>query len=126
MFAATNKKEKALIIDDETDICYLLSGILRQKNMQSVFAGSLGEIDRVLQSSDDFGIIFLDNHLRDGLGVSYIQRLKKRFPDTKVIMITAHDGKADKLKAEQNGVDYFIGKPFSKDIILRAVDKYRA
>lgn len=125
MFSTIPKKEKALIIDDETDICYLLSGILKQKNIQSVFAGSLGEIDRILLSPDNFGFIFLDNHLPDGLGISYIQRLKKRFPETKVIMITAHDGIADKIKAEQNGADYFIGKPFSREIILRAVDKYR-
>ena len=126
MFSASPKRQKALIIDDESDICYLLSGILKQKNIQSVFAGSLGEIDRILQSADSFGFIFLDNHLPDGLGVSYIKRLKKHFPGTKVIMITAHDGNADKILAEENGADYFIGKPFSREIILNAVDKYRA
>lgn len=126
MFSASPKRQKALIIDDESDICYLLSGILKQKNIQSVFAGSLGETDIILQSAGNFGLIFLDNHLPDGLGVSYIKRLKKRFPDTKVIMITAHDGNADKIVAELNGADYFIGKPFSREIILNAVDKYRA
>jgi len=34
---------EALIIDDETDICYLLSNILKQKKVHSIFAGSLSE-----------------------------------------------------------------------------------
>ena len=34
---------KALIIDDEIDICYLLSGILRNKNIQSNYVNSIGE-----------------------------------------------------------------------------------
>ncbi len=125
MLAELLKRKKALIIDDESDICYLLGGILKQKNFQSVFAGSLNDTEKILQSNDNFGIIFLDNHLPDGLGVSFVKRLKSRFPDTKVIMITAHDGISDRLKAEQNGVDYLIGKPFSKDIIFKAIDKYQ-
>jgi DNA-binding NtrC family response regulator len=44
------KRRKALIVDDETDICYLLSNILKQKNIQTSFAGSLSEADKMLQS----------------------------------------------------------------------------
>jgi len=61
------ERKKALIVDDETDICYLLSNILKQKNIQTVFAGSLAEADRVLQTSGYFYYLFLDNHLPDGL-----------------------------------------------------------
>jgi DNA-binding response OmpR family regulator len=116
------RKKKALIIDDESDICYLLSSILKQKNIHTVFAGSLGETDRILQSADSFGYIFLDNHLPDGMGTSYIERLRSRFPETRLIMITAHDSNSDREIAEKNGIDYFIGKPFSKDIILDTLD----
>jgi two-component system OmpR family response regulator len=116
------RKRKALIIDDESDICYLLSSILKQKNIQTVFAGSLVETDRILQSADQFGYIFLDNHLPDGLGTSYIQRLKSRFPETRVIMITAHDSAEDRNRATENGIDSFIGKPFSTESILHTVE----
>src|SRR6185436_12068537 len=98
-------KRMALIIDDESDFCYLLSGILKQKNIHTVQAGSLQETDKILQSAENFGIIFLDNHLPDGLGVSYIQKLKKRFPGTHVIMVTADDTTMDKNMALDNGAD---------------------
>ena len=116
----------ALVIDDETDFCFLLSGILKQKNIHTVQASSLQETDRILQSAENFGIIFLDNHLPDGLGVSYIQKLKKRFPGSRIIMVTADDTSLDQAVARTNGADQFRGKPFSKEVILNTVENYTA
>ena len=114
-------RKKALIVDDETDICYLLSNILKQKNIQTVFAGSLAEADRVLQTSGYFYYLFLDNHLPDGLGINQIKRWKEKFPSTHVIMITAHDSYEERKKATKDGAEHFISKPFSKDVILNSI-----
>ena len=114
-------KRKALIVDDETDICYLLSHILRQKNIQTVFAGSLAEADRMLQSPNFFYYVFLDNHLPDGLGINRIKRWKEKFPAIHFIMISAHDSSEEKRKAKTDGADTFISKPFSKEVILNSI-----
>jgi|SRR5688572_31708946 len=119
-------KLKALIVDDETDIWYLLGNILKQRNIQTVFAGSLAEAEKILSPGNDFSIIFLDNHLPDGSGISAIGQLKQDNPLAQLVMITAHDGSSDKEKAVRNGVDYFIGKPFSRDIIFETLDKCSA
>ena len=114
-------KKRALIVDDETDICYLLSHILKQKNIQTVFAGSVAEADRMLQSSSYFYYVFLDNHLPDGHGIDQIKRWKKAFPLTHVIMITAHDSFEERKKAVNDGADSFISKPFSKEVIFNTI-----
>jgi len=114
-------KKKALIVDDETDICYLLSHILKQKNIQTVFAGSVAEADRMLQTSSYFYYVFLDNHLPDGYGIDQIRRWKKEFPLTHVIMITAHDSFEERKKAVNDGADSFISKPFSKEVIFKSI-----
>jgi two-component system, OmpR family, response regulator len=125
MNGKTNGKErKALLIDDETDICYLLSLILKKLDIQSVSASSLDETDHVIQSGESFNLIFLDNHLPDGLGVSYIQKLKKRYPGTALIMITAQDSKAEEANAKNSGIDYFISKPFSSETILNTIGNH--
>ena len=41
---------KALIIDDETDICYLLSRLLKQKNLETAFVNSLSAADKALEN----------------------------------------------------------------------------
>jgi two-component system, OmpR family, response regulator len=112
---------KALIIDDETDICYLLSKLLKKKNLDTAFVNSLSEASNALKESNP-EIIFLDNHLPDGLGINYISYIKKNYPHTKIIMITAHDSLDDRAKAFKNGADFFIGKPFTNDIINKAVE----
>ena len=94
-----SKRKRALIVDDETDICYLLSNILKQRNIQTAFAGSLAEADNMLQSPDHFYYVFLDNHLPDGLGINNIKRWKEKFPSIHVIMITAHDSYEERKKA---------------------------
>ena len=114
-------KKRALIVDDETDICYLLSHILKQKNIQPTVAGSLEEADKMLQSSKSFYFIFLDNHLPDGLGINQIKRWKEKFPLTHVIMITAHDSFEERKKAASDGAESFISKPFSKEMILNSI-----
>jgi len=114
-------KKRALIVDDETDICYLLSHILKQKDIQTAFAGSLEEADRMLQSPNLFYYVFLDNHLPDGLGINQIRRWKEKFPSVHFIMISAHDSFEEKRKAKSDGADTFISKPFSKEMIFNSI-----
>lgn len=113
-----------LIVDDETDIRFLLSNIIKQKNVQPVFASTLSEADNIMEYKAEFACIFLDNYLPDGLGVNYIRRIKKRCPKAKVVMITAHDNQSDREKASQEGADYFIGKPFSRELILNTLERF--
>src|SRR5450755_4066661 len=82
---------KVLIVDDELDICYLLSGMLKQRNFRTGFVNSLSDAVIALQT-DKPSLLVLDNHLPDGLGLDFIPYVKKNFPEIKVIMITAHDG----------------------------------
>jgi DNA-binding response OmpR family regulator len=112
---------RALIIDDEVDICYLLSSILRSKNLQVNYVNSLSEATIVLGNQSP-QIIFLDNHLPDGLGVDYITQLKASHPDAKIVMLTAFDNFSDRSKAFENGADTFISKPFNKGVIYQTVD----
>jgi DNA-binding NtrC family response regulator len=113
---------EALIIDDEIDICFLLSSILRNKNILSSYVNSIGEAKKKLQEKNP-EVIFLDNHLPDGMGVDFIGQLKSRYPQSKVIMITAYDTPADRNKAMVEGADLFIAKPFSRDTINQTIDQ---
>lgn len=112
---------KALIIDDEIDICYLLGGLLRNNNIQTTYANSISEAKLALKKHCP-EIIFLDNHLPDGMGIDFIRYVKKNYSSSKLIMITAYATPADKKKALLEGADMFIAKPFSRDIINKTVN----
>jgi CheY-like chemotaxis protein len=114
---------QALIIDDETDICYLLKGILRHKNIDAAYVSTLAE-GKLYLTHHDPTIIFIDNHLPDGYGIEQVRQIKTNYPDCKIVMITAHDTSTDRERAYQEGVDFFIGKPFTRDIIFKTVDRF--
>ncbi len=113
---------KALIIDDEVDICNLLSFLLVKKNLQTDYVNSLGQAIEVLEK-DEPVIIFLDNHLPDGKGIDFIPYIKQKLPEVKLIMITAYDSPAERTKALSKGVDGFVPKPFTIDKIYQVVEK---
>jgi len=111
----------ALIVEDEIDICFLLTGILRKKNLQTSFVNSLHDAKNLLKTQQP-SILFLDNNLPDGLGVDFIKQIKSSHPLIKIIMITADDTAANKNIALNAGADFFIGKPFSRDVINKTLD----
>ncbi len=115
----------ALIVEDEIDICFLLTGILRKKNLQTSFVNSLLDAKNLLKTQQP-SILFLDNNLPDGLGVDFIKQIKSSHPLTKIIMITADDTAANKNIAINAGADFFIGKPFTRDVINKTLDSVMA
>jgi two-component system OmpR family response regulator len=113
---------KVLIVDDELDICYLLSGMLKQRNFRTGFVNSLSDAVVALKN-DTPSLLFLDNHLPDGFGLDFIPYVKQNYPEMKVVMITAHDGAAERKIAYNGGADLFVAKPLSRKLIDEAIDK---
>ena len=113
---------KVLIVDDELDICYLLSGMLKQRNFRTGFVNSLSDAVNALRAEPP-SLLVLDNHLPDGFGLDFIPFVKENYPDIKVIMITAHDGSIERKQASDGGVDLFIAKPLNRKMINVAIDK---
>ncbi len=122
MRSAIQEKIKALIVDDEIDVCYLLSSILKYKNLQASYVNSISEAKRVLKEGHH-SIVFLDNHLPDGFGINFIDEIRKLNPRVKIVMITAHDTNHDRNRAYEQGVDQFIGKPFTRESIFNTIEK---
>lgn len=110
-----------MIIEDERDLCYLLAIVLRQNNVPSACVYSIKEARENIKEIRP-SIIFLDNHLPDGIGSDFIQQAKEIYPAAKIIMITAHDSPAERDEAFHKGADYFISKPFNSSAIRATLD----
>lgn len=115
------EQQKVLIVDDEPDVCFLISRILRGRNLKTEYAGNLAEAGLALMG-DPPSLIFLDNSLPDGQGIDFIPFLKKNYPGIRVIIITANDSPWDKKRAFQQGADDFLGKPLSLELVNRSLD----
>ncbi len=109
-------KSRILIIDDEVDICKLVSGFLRTLSYDVKYANTLQEGREQLE---DFkpDILFLDLNLPDGSGMSLVPFVKRNFPATRIIVISAYDNYVEKNRLKKDEVDYFIPKPFNLSLI---------
>jgi DNA-binding response OmpR family regulator len=113
--------KKILIVDDEEDICYFLSRNLSKRGFITTFAYTLADAEKQLEIAKPH-ILLLDNHLPDGKGIDFINKINYKYPDLKIIMITAHDSLEDRSKAYNRGIKYFLSKPFSMATINQVID----
>ncbi len=112
---------KILIVDDEVDICYFLSRNLAKREFNVSYVHTLRDAEIQLQQEKP-AIVLLDNHLPDGFGINYVTKIKSKYPDVKIIMITAHDSPQDRSKAYNNGIDFFLSKPFTITEVNKIID----
>lgn len=116
----TTSAKRILIVDDEADICLLLSGLLRRLGYQPTCAHFIEE-GRQCLNTQRFDAIFLDLNLPDGLGFDLLPFIKEDQTEAKIIMISAFDGQAERRRATEQGADYFIGKPFTRRSVEMAL-----
>ena len=114
------KPQKMLVVEDQGEMCLILDLILSERKLQSDYVNNLLDADEYLQKNKP-SVVILDNKLPDGYGVDFISYAKKKYPDTKIIMISGFSTARD--VAMENGADYFLEKPFSMDNVNEAIDK---
>lgn len=112
---------KVLIVDDEVDICYFISRSLIKRNFTTSFTHTLKDAEKIIEAENP-SILLIDNHLPDGFGINFISKVKLKYPDMRVVMITAHDSPQERTKAYSNGVNYFLSKPFTLTEINNVID----
>lgn len=113
----TNSK-LVLIIDDDDDLCQMLKVILSESFDNIQYAHNL-EMGKSLLGQVMPDVVFLDNNLPDGSGLSMIQYIKGTLPDARVILITAMDNSRE--EALKSGADVFLEKPLTHASIYGAL-----
>ncbi len=106
-------KKYVLVIDDERDLCEVISRALRKEGFEVDCAFNLEEAGPKLAAKPD--IVILDNNLPDGSGIEYIQMHPGSFMQCYVILISADPSTSLQKKAAQEGIRAFLPKPFSID-----------
>ena len=105
-----------LIIEDEEDLCWLLSNTLKDKGYNIIIANTIAEGAARLKESPD--LVFLDLKLPDGNGMDILPKIKEITPDTLVTIISAYGSEEKMEEARAKGVCTFIDKPFTEESIL--------
>jgi two-component system OmpR family response regulator len=111
---------RLLVVDDEANICALLSATLRLTGFEVRVAGSGQE---ALAAAAEFepDLVVLDVMLPDFDGFEVAQRLRATGqPPVPVLFLTARDAVEDRISGLTIGADDYVTKPFSlEEVVLR-------
>ena len=110
----------ALIVDDERDIRELLVLTLGRMGLRTETAATLAAANALL-ASERFDLCLTDMRLPDGSGMTLVQELAARYPDTPVAMITAHGNQEAAVEALKAGAFDFVSKPVDINVLRRLV-----
>lgn len=113
-----NKNAKILIVDDDRNICKLISLYL-EKDGFSTQCCEAGEPAIDLLKRDDFGLVLLDIMMPGMDGFETLENIRK-FSDVPVVMLSARGEPMDKISGLDRGADDYITKPFEpQELIAR-------
>jgi DNA-binding response OmpR family regulator len=111
--------KNALIIDDEEDLCRLLSLQLKSLGVVNEYVNTLKDAKEKIKNHE-YEIIFLDLNLTDGNGYDLLNYMRDFPKSQKVIVISAYDN--EQKKVLESGADYFLPKPFTKKKVAQILD----
>ena len=101
----------ALVVDDEPDICELLTLTLRRMDVRCHTAANLGEAYRQLRENH-YDFCLTDMRLPDGDGLELVQHIQAQCAsDLPVAVITAHGNMDTAINALKMGAFDFVSKP---------------
>jgi two-component system response regulator PilR (NtrC family) len=109
---------RALVIDDEQDICEMVTRHLHKLKFETHFALTVKEAQANINSSE-YELVLIDLNLTDGSGFEVMRTIRDLHLHPKIIVISAHDNKA--ARALAMGANLFITKPFAMQKITEAL-----
>ena len=118
-----NNLKHTLIIDDEESICLFLSETL-ERSGYSVTVCSSGEAALDLLQEHGFDLVVLDLKLGGPVdGQRILQAVRWRWPQTIVIILTAHGSLGSAVDAIEQGVDGYLLKPVRPAEVRQAIEQ---
>jgi len=109
---------RLLLVEDDAVIARELMLRWRSRGWVVQLSGNLAAADGAFAQSlghGGFDLIVLDLGLPDGDGLQWLERLRRRDRLTSVIVLTARDRVADRVRGLHIGADDYLVKPFAAE-----------
>ncbi|GBE05097.1 MAG TPA: response regulator [Nitrospirae bacterium] len=116
-----NNRDKILIIDDELSPRESMRMVLRDRYNVSTASGGYEGLEFMERNAVD--LVVLDIKMPGMDGITALKEIKKKYPDTEVILLTAFASLETAKSAVRFGALDYLTKPFDKDDVLTVVEK---
>lgn len=116
---------KILIVDDFSTMRRIIKNILKQLGYSNIIEADDGSSALTLLKKDKIDFIVSDWNMpkMSGLDLLKVIRSDEKLKSIPFLMVTAEAQKEQIMKALQEGVDNYIVKPFTAEILKEKIDK---
>jgi DNA-binding response OmpR family regulator len=114
------EKLRVLMVDDETEFLRAMVKVLRKRGMD-VSGEESGQdaLDRM--EKEPFDVVVLDFMMPGLDGMETLKRIKRKWPDTEVIMLTAVGSVEMGLEGMRQGAFDYVLKPAEIDDLMEKI-----
>jgi two-component system chemotaxis response regulator CheY len=111
---------KLLVVDDSSTMRRIIKNTLQRLGHKDILEGGDGvEGWNVLNSNSDIDMLITDWNMPEMNGLELVKKVRadSRFTDLPIIMVTTEGGKAEVITALKAGVNNYIVKPFTPQVL---------
>lgn len=123
---ATQVKRTVLVVDDHPDMRLLCHRILQRYGYDVLGAGNAAEADAIIKARNgDLGAVVSDIHMPGELGTSLARRLRTRYPELGILLVSAAPPDAELTELVSNDSRMaFMLKPINTQEFALAVEGF--
>jgi two-component system chemotaxis response regulator CheY len=111
---------KLLVVDDSSTMRRIIKNTLQRLGHKDILEGGDGvEGWNILNSNADIDMLITDWNMPEMNGLELVKKVRadSRFTDLPIIMVTTEGGKAEVITALKAGVNNYIVKPFTPQVL---------
>lgn len=116
---------KLLVVDDSSTMRRIIKNTLQRLGYEDIFEAENGvEAWDILDKNSDMGVLITDWNMPEMNGLELVKKTRadSRFVDIPIIMITTEGGKVEVITAIKAGVNNYIVKPFTPQVLKEKLE----
>lgn len=113
---------RILVVDDDRAVRHSLQINLRKAGWDVAVATDGEQAIHALRE-EPYDVVLTDVMMPNMTGMELLGRVRQRWPETRVVVMTGHGAVPDAVAALKSGADDYIIKPVSKDELLVILSK---
>jgi two-component system repressor protein LuxO len=112
---------RILFVEDDPEMVATYMDNFSSMEYETSAAQNGAEALKILLSSDPFDVIVADNYMPEMTGMDLLKEVQKKYPELKVILVTAYGNWTDYVEANKLGVAKFFDKPLKPGELKSAI-----
>jgi PAS domain S-box-containing protein len=99
----------------------MLAGLGLRPRVAAGAAAALAELERADQAREPFALLLLDAGMPETDGFALLRQARARTAAPAVLMLSSPDRRADVARCRAEGIDHYLGKPFKRTDLRKAL-----